>query len=338
STNYATSTEYIFNGDTFVATVDQAFKNGSATGTAQTRYIHADHLGSTNVITNASGTPVQTLDYYPYGALRVSTNTGPADSARKYIGQFADSSGLDYLNARYYSSDRGQFITQDPVFWEIGLTLDGKKALANPQYVNSYAYSSNNPITTKDPSGRMAWVDDALSIGVGGVVNTGVYLASTAYAGEKPTWGGAAGAFVSGGIMGWADKQNAAIVKLIGLVIHAASTSVKGKHNWLKEQWLFDDVMDAIAHTLLWFRPGGDSGRRGIALSSGTDHAAQLMAEIRSSDPSLPITEGTRRQHQMAALKGKLGELVDHPHPYDRWYKIEDTREKEFDVGKRKHK
>jgi hypothetical protein len=136
----------------------------------------------------------------------------------------------------------------------------------------------------------------------------------------------------------YGNKQNAAIVRLIGHVIHAASTSVKGKHNWLKEQWLFDDVMDAIAHTLLWFRPGGDSGRRGIALSSGTDHVAQLMAEIRSSDPSLPITEGTRRQHQMAGLKDKLGELVDHPHPYDRWYKIEDTREKEFDVGKRKHK
>ena len=34
STNYATSTEYIFNGDTLLATVDQAFKNGAATGTA----------------------------------------------------------------------------------------------------------------------------------------------------------------------------------------------------------------------------------------------------------------------------------------------------------------
>src|SRR5260370_2668583 len=43
--NYATSTEYIFNGDTLLSTVDQAFKNGSATGTPATRYIHPDHLG-----------------------------------------------------------------------------------------------------------------------------------------------------------------------------------------------------------------------------------------------------------------------------------------------------
>ncbi len=106
-TNYATTTEYVFNGDTLLATVDQAFRNGAATGTAQTRYIHPDHLGSTNVVTNASGTVVQTLDYFPYGATRVSSNLGAADSARKYIGQFADQSNLDYLNARYYESARG---------------------------------------------------------------------------------------------------------------------------------------------------------------------------------------------------------------------------------------
>src|SRR6266540_6514691 len=33
STNYATSTEYIFNGDTLLSTIDQPFKNGAATGT-----------------------------------------------------------------------------------------------------------------------------------------------------------------------------------------------------------------------------------------------------------------------------------------------------------------
>lgn len=155
--NFATSTEYIFNGDTLLSTIDQPFKNGGATINAITRYIHPDHLGSTNVLTNASGTPVQTLDYYPYGGIRVSSSTSTANSARKYIGQFYDqNSGLDYLNARYYESSRGQFISQDPVFWEIGLTPDGKKALANPQFVNSYAYSSDNPITTKDPNGRAA--------------------------------------------------------------------------------------------------------------------------------------------------------------------------------------
>jgi len=86
---YPTTTEYVFNGDTLLSTIDQQFASGSATGSAQTRFIHPDHLGSTNVVTNASGTVVQTLDYYPFGATRISTNVGGADSARKYIGQFA---------------------------------------------------------------------------------------------------------------------------------------------------------------------------------------------------------------------------------------------------------
>jgi RHS repeat-associated protein len=58
------------------------------------------------------------------------------------------------LNARYYSPSQGEFISQDPVFWEVGLTSDGKSALANPQALNSYGYANDNPISGKDPSGR----------------------------------------------------------------------------------------------------------------------------------------------------------------------------------------
>ena len=107
-------------------------------------------------MTDENGGLVQTLDYYPYGATRVSVATS-TNEKRKFIGQFRDNSGLDYLNARYYSSDRGQFISQDPVFWEIGQTNDGKGALLHPQALNSYAYANDNPITGKDPSGRTVW-------------------------------------------------------------------------------------------------------------------------------------------------------------------------------------
>jgi RHS repeat-associated protein len=55
---------------------------------------------------------------------------------RIFIGQFSDDSGLSYLNARYYSSDRGQFISQDPMFW-------GKQNLTNPQSFNSYSYAND---------------------------------------------------------------------------------------------------------------------------------------------------------------------------------------------------
>jgi hypothetical protein len=117
----------------------------------------------------------------------------------------------------------------------------------------------------------------------------------------------------------YGTEQTAAVVKLIGATIQstAARISSQGKHDWLKEQWLFDDVMAAIAHMLLWFRPGGDSGRHEKTLSSGTDRAAQLIDEIRSADPALPITKGSTRQHAMAMLKDKLGDLVSERNPYD---------------------
>ena len=159
STNWATSTEYVFNGDTLLATVDQQFKNG----TAKTRYVHPDHLGSTNVVTDENGGLVQTLDYYPYGATRISNSTS-TNEKRKFIGQFTDDSGLSYLQARYYDSARGQFISQDPVFWELGQTRDGKIALTNPQSLNSYGYANDNPITSKDPDGR--FVPAAIMLGI----------------------------------------------------------------------------------------------------------------------------------------------------------------------------
>jgi RHS repeat-associated protein len=66
------------------------------------------------------GSAVQTLDYYPYGATRISTNVGGANSQRQFIGQFSDASGLSYLNARYYNPSQGQFISEDPSFLAVG--------------------------------------------------------------------------------------------------------------------------------------------------------------------------------------------------------------------------
>jgi RHS repeat-associated protein len=90
------------------------------------------------------------------------------------------------LNARYYESARGQFITQDPVFWEIGLSQDGKNALSNPQALNSYGYANDNPITNKDPNGRQALLEAAAEYGpsVGPTVSSwGSYIGSVIGAG-----------------------------------------------------------------------------------------------------------------------------------------------------------
>jgi RHS repeat-associated protein len=116
---YATTTEYVLNGDTLLSTIDQQLAGGAATGSPVTRYIHPDHLGSTNVVTDQNGNLVQTLDFYLYGATRVSVSTS-TNEKRKFIGQFLDDSNLVYDNARYYNPTQGQFLSEEPIFLALG--------------------------------------------------------------------------------------------------------------------------------------------------------------------------------------------------------------------------
>ena len=147
-TGTTTATRYIYANGELIATVEIT---GGATTTS---YIHPDHLGGTNIVTDENGLVSQVLDYYPYGSPRV--DTGTHDAERTFIGERYDTeSSLSYLNARMYDGGRGQFQSQDPVFWEVGLTQDGRAVMMNPQAQNSYSYALNNPITHEDPSGRI---------------------------------------------------------------------------------------------------------------------------------------------------------------------------------------
>ena len=113
-------------------------------------YNHTDHLNSVNVVTDSNSTQVELLDYYPFGAQRISS--GSRTAQRQYIGQIYDvDTGLNYLNARYYDGNRGQFISQDSMFWQLPEEL-----LIDPQQQNSYSYARNNPINRSDPDGKLS--------------------------------------------------------------------------------------------------------------------------------------------------------------------------------------
>jgi len=142
NTTTSTSTKHVFdNVGTLLATVEG---NGTATST---NFIHADHLGSVTISTDEDGDVVESTDYLPYGSQRIHTSNSGFSEQRKYIGENYDTeSSLSYLNARYYDGNRGQFMSQDPVFW-------GQQNLENPQSLNSYSYANGNPITGKDPLG-----------------------------------------------------------------------------------------------------------------------------------------------------------------------------------------
>jgi RHS repeat-associated protein len=82
---------------------------------------------------------------------------------RKYVDRFADDSGLNYLQARYQDPQRGQFVSEDPVFQAIGdnnqvkqlAQRDQQAILSDPQQLNGYEYARDNPVTLSDPNGRI---------------------------------------------------------------------------------------------------------------------------------------------------------------------------------------
>jgi RHS repeat-associated protein len=174
----ATTTKHIFLPDgTLVATIV-----GSGTSTASTTYVHPDHLGGTNVVTDENGEVAQTLDYYPYGSQRIAS--GSFSEQRRFIGEEYDGdTELSYLNARYYQGSRGQFMSQDPVFLAIGSGGHDRRSkqqlatlLADPQLLNAYSYSRNNPLIFADPTGQFLIVPIALTLAL---VNQLVYLHDT---------------------------------------------------------------------------------------------------------------------------------------------------------------
>jgi RHS repeat-associated protein len=140
--------------------------------TAQVYQISTDHLTGSNVVTNSTGALEELMDYYPYGGIRLDEKAGSFSEQRKFAGHELDvDTGLSYMNARYYDSGMGRFVSLDPAYLAVGdnaklkaLTkLETERYLADPQLANSYSYVANNPLKYTDSTGD--FLDIALDVG-----------------------------------------------------------------------------------------------------------------------------------------------------------------------------
>jgi RHS repeat-associated protein len=123
----------------------------------RTSYLAADTLGSPCITTDSAGVVKSRHDYYAFGEEitagitgRSSTQKYVSDNIRqKYTGYERDNeSGLDYAQARYYSSQHGRFTSVDP--------LMASASIKNPQTFNRYSYALNSPYKFTDPLGLAA--------------------------------------------------------------------------------------------------------------------------------------------------------------------------------------
>jgi RHS repeat-associated protein len=108
-------------------------------------FLHADHLGSASLTTDASGNPVARQLYDAWGNVRYVTGTLPTDIG--YTGQRLDSYiKLVQMGARWYSPELGRWLSPDTIVPDP----------TNPQSLNRYSYVNNRPLNFTDPSGHCA--------------------------------------------------------------------------------------------------------------------------------------------------------------------------------------
>lgn len=188
-TSGGNTTVYVYDAFGYLAAEYSSQAATSACGT-NTCYAILDHLGSTRMLTDASGSSTVTrYDYLPFGGeLLASTNgrtTGmgylaSADGLNpKFTGKNRDQeTSLDWFEVRHMSGAQGRFQSVDPG--------NAGAAPGNPQTWNMYSYVTNNPLSYTDPSGMGFW--STLFDGTMWIANH--ILPFLATGGSSQIWGG----------------------------------------------------------------------------------------------------------------------------------------------------
>jgi RHS repeat-associated protein len=120
------------------------------------RYYHQDHLGSSSVMTDATGSLVEEAAYYPFGMPRNEHRVRQVEEYYGFTQKERDrESGLHYFEARFMSAAASRFISPDPKYLNPDrLSADNLTGfLRLPGKGNLYAYALNNPVRYADPTG-----------------------------------------------------------------------------------------------------------------------------------------------------------------------------------------
>ena len=161
--------------------------------TTDTKFLHTDHLGSIDVITNEAGAALERDSFDAWGSRRQTDWQPVAPSihsiiTRGFTGhEQLDDLGLVHMNGRVYDPGLGRFLSADPFV----------QAPAETQNFNRYSYVLNNPLSLTDPSGFNflnnfgKWIDQTFGTTAGGVIKAVIsYVAyAVVYAVLKPIAG-----------------------------------------------------------------------------------------------------------------------------------------------------
>jgi RHS repeat-associated protein len=115
-----------------------------------THYLHSDGLGSTRVLSTATGQAADRWWYEAFG--EVESSTGNSGNAFLFAGEQLDPNlGHYYLRARYMDPGNGRFTQMDAFS---GYDTD-------PVSLHKYAYANASPVSYRDPSGYATLLDQS---------------------------------------------------------------------------------------------------------------------------------------------------------------------------------
>ncbi|MFK7973700.1 MAG: RHS repeat domain-containing protein, partial [Rickettsiaceae bacterium] len=106
---------------------------------------HYDGLGSTRVLTDASGIVQNAYGYEAFG--EVDYSLGTVENKYLFTGeQYDNNVGFYYLRARFYNPSNGRFVNMD--------TYAGR--MHEPVTLHKYMYTHADPVNNIDPSGNLS--------------------------------------------------------------------------------------------------------------------------------------------------------------------------------------
>ena len=124
-------------------------------GSDHTDYLlyHKDIQGSSTSLVKEDGSADATYRYTDFGETTINGDNKAENEVCYTGGIYDQSTGLYYLNARYYNPEDGGFLTEDTYRGEIN----------EPETQNLYVYCADNPVNYVDPSGHKYDKDKAIN-------------------------------------------------------------------------------------------------------------------------------------------------------------------------------
>ena len=277
-------------------TAGNIIATGRKTGSGEGYYYyHKDPAGSITNLRDASGASIVSYQYTDFGQTSIYGNADFYNEICYNEAIYDRSTGLYYLNARYYDPEDGRFLSRDSYRGDSG----------NPSTLHLYTYCANNPVNYEDPSGHIA-----ISRIVGGIIGAaaGIFAGSKIAKKTKAKgWKQAAiiaGCAIGGAVVGVVVGPK--VAKVAKKAVKVIKKKLPSKTKISKVKKAMEKPKKAVKKTVSKVKQAISKGK-----SKLSDVKSKLKAKRPGGKKNYSTGKGTGGGQINNANKGGFGSLMD---------------------------